>query len=57
MIIYVVERIYDYTVQLGWSTSRKVAEEKCKEYNKQNLKCWVKEYRTDKNGWSEFDGD
>ena len=56
MKIYVVEAMYDYTTQLGWSTSREVAKEKCKELSKYN-DCWVKEYQTGKSNWCEFDTD
>ena len=58
MKIYVVETLFDYTVQHGCSTSRKIAEEKAKELQKRLLqKVWVKEYTIGKDNWFEFDGD
>lgn len=58
MKIYVVECMHDYVTQLGWSTSREIAQKKCEEYlRKANLHCWVAEYTTNKNNWCEFDCD
>lgn len=59
MTIYVVESIYDYTYQVGYSTSREIAEKKCKEYKKEikNRPFWVKEYTINKDKWCEFDCD
>lgn len=58
MTIYVVEHMYDYTVQIGWSTSKEVAEQKCKEFEKDhNTRAWVRPYTLDKNKWSNFDCD
>lgn len=58
MTIYVVEQLYDYTIQIGWSTSQKVAEQMCEEYSKESSRpCWVNKYTTNKNNWSEFDCD
>lgn len=57
MTIYVVERMWDYTCHLGYSTSREAAERAKEEYNKFGFDCWVTEYRLDENGWCEFDCD
>lgn len=58
MTIYVVEFMYDYTTQLGYSTDRKVAEKMAKKFSKeQHEDAWVKEYTLDKNKWCEFCGD
>ena len=58
MKIFVVETLCDYTVQLGYSTSRKVAEEKAKELQKIfRKKVWVEEYTIGKDNWVEFNGD
>lgn len=58
MTIYVVEYMYDYTVQIGWSTSKEVAERKRKEFEKDhNISAWVRSYTLDKNNWGEFDCD
>ena len=58
MIIYVVEQMYDYTSQIGWSTSKEIAETMAKKWTKKlNRRCWVKEYKTNKNNWCEFDCD
>lgn len=58
MTIYVVEFIYDYTEQLGFSTSKQVAEKKAKEFAKKSgHDTWVRPYSTNKNNWAEFCGD
>lgn len=57
MKIYVVEMLSDYTIQIGFSTSRKVAEEMAKKFEKEdNRDYWVTEYTTGKDNWVEFDG-
>ena len=56
MTIYVVEMMYDYTTQIGFSTSRKVAVEMAKKFKeKTKMDYWVKEYTTGKDNWVEFD--
>lgn len=58
MTIYVVETMYDYCTQMGFSTSKKKAEEKAKELERLiHRKTWVETYTTDKNDWCAFDGD
>ncbi len=58
MRIYVVETMCDYTEQLGFSTSKQIAEKKAKEYSKYLKKsCWVKEYDSGEKNWIEFCGD
>lgn len=54
MTIYVVECITDTPVQLGWSTSRGVAEHWAQKYNKQGMSCFVTEYTLDKKCFCEF---
>lgn len=56
MKIYAVEFYEDYLVQLGFSTSREVAEQKAKEFFKDtNQQAFVTIYTSDKEGWIEFD--
>ncbi len=62
MKIYVVETIGDDTVQLGFSTSKKVAEKKAEEwkeyfYNHHGYKkpVWITEYSEGKNQYCDFD--
>lgn len=56
MKIYVVETLGEDTCQIGFSTSKKVAEEQAKQYEK-NIEqcCWVSEYTIGKSNWTEFD--
>ena len=56
MKIYVVETITDYCVQVGFSTDKKVAEEKAKKLNKTSKyhDFFVTEYTLGKKNWCEF---
>ncbi len=65
MKIYVVESLFDYTTQFGFSTSRKVAEQKMKEIEERDKEfypnChhhfWIEEYSEGKELWADFNGD
>ena len=55
MRIYVVETMWVYTEQLGFSTSKEIAEKKARKYSKRLKKsCWVKEYDSGEKNWIEF---
>lgn len=56
MKIYVVETVADYGVQVGFSTDKKVAEEKAKKLNKTSKyhNFFVTEYTLNKKNWCEF---
>ena len=60
MKIYVVETIGDYCYQLGYSTSKAVAEKKAKEYHEASKsRCtkeyFVTEYTLGKDNWCKFE--
>lgn len=56
MKIFVVEILLDDVQQIGFSTSKQVAEQKVKEYYaKHNILPWVTEYTTNKDNWCNFD--
>ena len=58
MKIYVIETVFDYTTQCGFSSSKKIAEKIAKEMsNKYGRKYWVHEYTENKNLYTEFDND
>lgn len=64
MKIYVIETSGDYTTQIGFSTSRKVAEQKAKElieyfhsHGWKNNTAWVTEYSEGKNLYCEFNNE
>lgn len=58
MKIYVVEAMADYTVHYGFSMNKEVAERKAKELSKQvHRHCWVTEYTSGKDNWSDFEND
>ena len=58
MKIYVVETWGDYCYQVGYSTSKQIAEKKAREYEKDNpfhRKYFVTEYTLGKDNWCEFE--
>lgn len=60
MKIYVVEGLFDYTVQLYWAADKEVAQKKADEFNKEVSpyhKAYVAEYELNNEGWCEFCND
>ncbi len=61
MKIYVLETVFDDDVQLGFSTSKKVAEQKAKEWEEgyfkncgRHIHVWITEYKEGKDKYCEF---
>ncbi len=57
MTIYVIEREWDSTCQLGWSTDKNIAKRKKRMYEERGVLCWITEYHLDKDGYCEFNLD